>query len=78
MTPPRKITNEHALAAAAIGNVLLTDVQRLIELHGDINSLTLMRALKIPYATALDAITEFEINGTIKRKRNGRYRLNIR
>jgi hypothetical protein len=62
----------------AIGNVLLADVKRLIKLHGDINSLTLMRALKIPYATALDAIIQFEMDGAIVRKGNGRYRLNFR
>jgi predicted Rossmann fold nucleotide-binding protein DprA/Smf involved in DNA uptake len=57
---------------------LLSDVQRLIQLHGDITSLTLMRALKIPYATALDAIIQFEMDGAIQRKGNGRYRLNFR
>jgi len=59
------------------GKVVLADVQRLIKLHGDISSLTLMRALSISYATALDAISEFETNGTIVRKRNGRFKLNI-
>ena len=40
------------------GKVVLADVQRLIKLHGDISSLTLMRALSISYATALDALMQ--------------------